>query len=185
MLLTYFEKYKTNDDFKQCIVSIFRLFIKWIISFILTFGIKWISTILICDIKLDLFSNYKFDLSIFKIVFNSLYLNISRLLPLNPNNSSTANMVILFVIIFVYMCFLYIYKTKNINHKKITLYIYVALLPIINLIIDYNNFYNNNFSTYRIFFGTIMCMSLIAFEFSGFCKSKNNTVSNTVDNLNN
>lgn len=180
MLLTYFEKYKTNENFKKCIISIFKLFIKWMISFVLTIALKWILTSIFCNVNLDLINEHKLDLSTFQLVFNSIYLNISRLYPLNPNNSSTANMIIFIVVIVVYMYFLYIYKTKNINRKKITLYSYVAFLPIINLIIDYNYFYIYSFSTYRIFLGTIMCAILIAFEMSGFCKSKDNAVSNTV-----
>lgn len=181
MLLTYFEKYKTNENFKKCIISIFGLFIRWMTSFVITIALKWIITTLCCNVNLNLINEHKLDLSTFQLVFNSIYLNVSRLLPLNPTNSSTANMIIFFVVVLVYMYFLYIYKTKNINHKKVTLYLYVAFLPIINLILDYNYFYIYNFSTYRIFLGTIMCTILIAFEMSGFCNSKDNTVSNTVN----
>lgn len=149
-------------------------FLQWFISLSLTVVLKMGVTYFLCKefsfnyIK-DLFST---DTSLITSISSGLYKNISKLLPMVATNAPMANAIIFFIIIFLYMCFIYTYKTKNINNNKVLAFMVVGILPILNLVIFFGRSYNYSYYMYRILLVTIMSMGLIAFECTEFFKPK-------------
>lgn len=145
-------------------------FLEWLISLILTIVVKTgISYFIYKQIDLTyIIDLFKSPVSIPLTIGSGLYKCVAQLLPMSPYNPTKANIIIFFVIIFVYMAFLYTYKSKGININKIKSYITIGILPILNLILFFGNTYVNSYYMYRILFVTIMAISMIAFEVSGF-----------------
>lgn len=149
-------------------------FLEWIISLVLAITIRT---------GLSYFIYRGFDLAYVKELFTvngslaqtigtGLYQNIVQILPMSLNNAPKANMIIFFVVIFIYMSFLYTYKRNGINKNKIISYITIGAFPIINLILFFGYSYQYNYFMHRILLITIMSMSMIAFECSGFFMKK-------------
>lgn len=149
-------------------------FLEWIISLVLAITIRT---------GLSYFIYRGFDLAYVKELFivngsiaqtigTGLYQNIVQILPMSLNNAPKANMIIFFVVIFIYMSFLYTYKRNGINKNKIISYITIGAFPIINLILFFRYSYQYNYFMHRILLITIMSMSMIAFECSGFFMKK-------------
>lgn len=145
-------------------------FLEWFISLILTIIIKTsLSYFIYKEFSLTYIKElFTINGSFFTTIGSGLYRNIVQLLPMSLNNPPKANMIIFFVIIFIYMSFLYTYKRKGINKNKIIAYVTIGMLPLINLVLFFGYSYTYNYFMHRILLITIMSMMMIAFECSGF-----------------
>lgn len=167
-LKVYFDNFKKdNIDFKQALIFIVKCSIFWLISYVMTFCLKWVLSAIVLGPRqfLDIWSNAK--VRIYDITFNKFYAwiqSIIRIVSMIFPFSIFKNSPILFLIYMILILYLYIFQVPRERKKFLNLLFIISAIGILRLNVLFTHSWGHYFFDYRNLLPFIMWTLLIVYE---------------------